>query len=195
MKRDYGQNTKAKFPPALRQAHPFCRLAAPARRILLLHPNADQPVSRSAVSAHHRHSRCRTATRGQDDDNRHQAFGKRGEKSAGHDRGQKQHIEGQLCHRCLFPMGAGHLCPENAVGEPYQRDKRLPACRNGHIHRSDEPVSLPCLRLHIGEQDTQPHRPARCRQPRSTADVLAGQRYQQRGDGRCSRRSAVSATW
>ena len=42
-----------------------------------------------------------------------------------------------------FQWGAGHLCPENAVGEPHQRDKRLPACRNGHIHRSDEPVALP----------------------------------------------------
>ena len=45
--------------------------------------DADQPVSRSTLPAHHRHCRRGAAAGGPYDDYRHQAAGKRGEEGAG----------------------------------------------------------------------------------------------------------------
>jgi multidrug efflux pump subunit AcrB len=65
--------------------------------------------------------------------------------------------------------------------------KGFSASGHNHLHRGDEPVALPRLRIHVGKQDAQQNRVARCGRTRSAPRLFARQRREQcRGSWRQS---------
>ncbi len=117
---DRYSDTEKKSSSAIQPPYSVHRTAFAAWWSMVLHTDADQPVSRSTVSPHHGDSRCRAAARRPYDDYCHQATGECGEESTGHNGRQKQYRPGKLCDRRLFQLGIGYLCSENPTGEPHQ---------------------------------------------------------------------------